>query len=98
MRDAANPAPDLALILHPEDEARFVAMCNAPCGRGAAQPGFLYAVLHRRHGTWTHLYRVVPDPRPGRQFVFLEKTWPGDRLAEAENWARQRFSSSVAMP
>jgi hypothetical protein len=97
MPDATPTAPELALILHPEDEARFVAVCEAPSARGPQRRGLLYAVLHRRHGAWTHLYRVVPDALPGGLLVYLEKAWPGERLDEAADWALQRFVPAASL-
>lgn len=55
------------------------------------------AVVHRRFGTHTHLYRLIDGP--GRERVALLRVWPGARLAEARALARDtqpRRQSEVA--
>lgn len=42
----------------------------------------LYAVVHRGHGLWTHLYRVVVARAPARPEIHLLRVLPGDRLGE----------------
>ncbi|WP_254020056.1 hypothetical protein [Mesorhizobium escarrei] len=92
-----SPDPNLALLLNPEDEAHFVTVCEtatgdqAGVGSHAKQPSFLYVVVHRRYGAWTHLYRVASDGRPGRLLVYLEMIFLGERLAEAKDWARRNL-------
>jgi len=93
MRDVA-PAPDLALLLAPGDEARFVAMCDWPTRTGRIEASWLYVVLHRSHGPWTHAYRVVPDRRPGHLAVFLERAEPGDARAALADWLRARVAAA----
>jgi hypothetical protein len=88
MLDASGPAPDLDLLLSPEDEAEFVAACGWTTRAGRVEASRLWLVLHRRHGTWTHAYRVVPDRRPGHLAVYLERAAPGDRRAELRAWLR----------
>ncbi len=93
MRDVA-PAPDLALLLAPGDQASFVAMCDWPTRTGRIETSWLYVVLHRSHGAWTHAYRVVPDRRPGHLAVFLERAEPGDARDGLAKWLRARVAAA----
>lgn len=58
------------------------------------------AVVHRRFGTYTHLYRLCDGP--GRERVQLLRVWTGARLAEARAIARQtqprRAGAEAAAP
>ena len=93
MRDVA-PAPDLALLLAPGDQASFVAMCDWTTRTGRIETSWLYVVLHRGHGAWTHAYRVVPDRRPGHLAVFLERAEPGDAREALAEWLRARIAAA----
>lgn len=93
MRDVA-PAPDLDLLLAPGDQAQFVALCDWPTRMGRVEASWLYVVLHRGHGLWTHAYRVVPDRRPGHLAVFLERAEEGDRRAALADWLRARVAAT----
>jgi len=86
----AGPAPDLDLLLSPGDEAEFVAMAEWMRRDGRVEPSMLWVVLHRRHGDWTHAYRVVPDRRPGHLTVFLERSLEGDRRDMLREWLLTR--------
>ena len=88
------PAPDLALLLAPGDEARFVALCRWTTRLGRAETSWLYVVLHRGHGGWTHAYRVVPDRRPGHLAVYLERAEQGDRREVLAAWLRERAAAA----
>ena len=90
----ATPAPDLDLLLGPDDQASFVALCAWTTRTGRVEPSWLYVVLHQGHGPWTHAYRVVPDRRPGHLAVFLERAEPGDRRAELLDWLRERVAAA----
>ena len=83
-------AADLALLLSPGDEASFVGCCAWQRRDGRVEESQLWVVLHRRHGAWTHAYRVVPDRRPGHLAVYLERCAEGDRRAELEAWLAER--------
>jgi len=83
-----TPAPDLHLLLAPGDQAEFVALCRWTTRTGRAETSWLYVVLHRRHGDWTHAYRVVPDRRPGHLAIYLERAEPGDRRDALRAWLR----------
>jgi hypothetical protein len=82
----AGPAPDLDLLLSPGDAAEFVAMRDWMRRDGRIEASMLWVVLHRRHGEWTHAYRVVRDRRPGHLAVYLERAEPGDRRAALRDW------------
>lgn len=84
-----TPAPDLALLLAPGDEAEFVALCAWTTRTGRCEPSWLYVVLHRGQGLWTHAYRVVPDRRPGHLAVYLERAVEGDCRAALVSWLRE---------
>ncbi|MBP0466444.1 hypothetical protein J5Y09_21125 [Roseomonas sp. PWR1] len=93
MLDVA-PAPDLALLLGPDDRAEFVAFCDWTTRTGRREPSWLYVVLHRGHGVWTHAYRVVPDRRPGHLAVYLERAAEGDCRAALTDWLRARAAAA----
>ncbi len=86
MLDHPGSAPDLNLLLSPGDEAECLGAVawRTRCGR--VERCTLHLVLHRRHGLWTHLYRVVPDRRPGHFAAFLERAEEGDRRAVLRAW------------
>lgn len=86
MLDQVGAAPDLALLLSPGDEARFCAFCEWTTRTGRVQTSWLYVVLHRRHGAFTHAYRVVPDRRPGHLAIYLEAVREGDAREELTEW------------
>ena len=75
-------AADLDLILSPGDAAEFVARGTWHRRNGRMEACQLWLVLHRRHGCWTHAYRVVPDRRRGHLAIYLERALEGDRRAE----------------
>jgi hypothetical protein len=86
----AGPAPDLDLLLSPGDLAEFVAMRDWMRRDGRVEASMLWVVLHRRHGAWTHAYRVVRDRRPGQLAVYLERAEPGDRRAALRAWLLEK--------
>ncbi len=86
MLDQAGTAPDLDLLLSPGDEAHFVGLSDWMRRDGRMEPSHLWVVLHRRHGLWTHAYRVVRDRRPGCLSVYLERAVEGDARAELRAW------------
>ncbi|MBN8892373.1 MAG: hypothetical protein BGP12_02795 [Rhodospirillales bacterium 70-18] len=88
---AFTPPPDLTLLLAPDDTAHPVGPCDWTNRLGRREAGHVYVVVHRRHGLWTHVYRVVADARPGRLLAYLERAMPGDCVAEARAWAQARF-------
>jgi hypothetical protein len=90
MLDQAGPATDLDLLLSPGDAAEFVMRCDWHRRDGRMEPSQLWVVLHRRHGPWTHAYRVVPDRRPGHLAIYLERAAEGDRRAELRAWLLDR--------
>jgi hypothetical protein len=86
-----NTAPDLTLIIGPEDDATFITGCLTRNRRGIAERSLIYAVVHRRFGLWTHVYRVVPEGSPSALTVYLEKAMEGDAVARASDWAMEKF-------
>lgn len=82
-----NAAPDLSLVLGPDDIAIPVAPCTPPRKNGPYVRGTLYVVVHRRFGLWTHVYRVLQEARPERMLVHLDKVFEGERVADARAWA-----------
>lgn len=89
MLDQVGAAPDLDLLLSPGDVAEFVAMRDWRRRDGRVEMSALWVVLHRRHGTWTHAYRVVRDRRPGHLAVYLEKAAEGDQRDTLHAWLRE---------
>ena len=92
MLDQAGPTPDLELLLSSEDAAEFVASGGWRRRDGRMEMSGLWVVLHRRHGAWTHAYRVVRDRRPGHLGVYLEAAAEGDRRAELRGWLLDRLA------
>jgi hypothetical protein len=75
----------------PGEEAVFITAGIFPGKRGRQEDCAFYAVIHRRYGIWTHLYRVVPtDPIHGF-VVYLEKVFEGDAVKQASDWCRAAF-------
>ncbi|WP_270934380.1 hypothetical protein [Falsiroseomonas oryzae] len=94
MLDHAGAAADLDLLLSPGDAAEFVALSDWRCRDGRVRASQLWVVLHRRHGDWTHAYRVVRDRRPGHLAVYLERAAEGDRRAELRDWLAARAGAA----
>ena len=90
MLDQVGAAPDLDLLLSPGDAAEFVMCCDWRRRDGRSEASQLWVVLHRRHGAWTHAYRVVRDRRPGHLAIYLERAAEGDRRAELRDWLATR--------
>lgn len=82
----ALESPDLSLVLGPDDSVIQVGTCTPP-GRGRHVAATVQVVVHRRHGLWTHVYRVLQGDRPGRLLIFLHKVFEGERIDEARRWA-----------
>jgi hypothetical protein len=82
MLDQAGTTPDLDLLLSPGDAAEYLCSTSWTRRDGRTERCQLWVVLHRRHGLWTHGYRVVRGPRPGHVTVYLECAREGDRRAE----------------
>ncbi|HYG87099.1 MAG TPA: hypothetical protein VD978_12645 [Azospirillum sp.] len=87
-------APDLSLVLGPDDSAYYVATCEPPKKGGRYVRATLHVVVHRRYGAWTHVYRVLQEEQPNRLLVHLDKVFEGDRVAEARRWALAAASGS----
>lgn len=91
MPDTTHATPDLSLVIGPQDDATFITACVHRNRQGNAERSLIYAVVHRRFGVWTHVYRVVPDHVPTGLTVYLEKAMEGERPEEARSWALERF-------
>jgi hypothetical protein len=87
-----EPLPySLSLIVAPGDDAVFLAAGRYPGKRGRTEECAFYAVTHRRHGLWTHLYRVVPADSLNGFIVYLEKAFAGDAVPAARDWLKQQL-------
>jgi hypothetical protein len=90
------PAPhDLSLFISPGDAVTHLGGMPWRDRTGRVTPAEFYVVLHRRHGLWTHLYRVVEGGRVDRFQVFLEAAREGDAR---DDLAAGFFSSAAAAP
>lgn len=79
---------DAALVVGPHDDVAWLG--STPKGEG------VYAVIHRRGGVFTHLYRVTESAVLGRGgLVHLEAVLPGARLREARQIAAYRLSARL---
>ncbi|HVJ43607.1 MAG TPA: hypothetical protein VM639_19050 [Dongiaceae bacterium] len=78
----------LARVIGPQDEAVFLTSGNFADRLGRRQNCAFYAVIHRRFGTWTHVYRVVPADRLHGFVVYLERAFAGEAIAIARDWLR----------
>jgi hypothetical protein len=90
---AIDTGPDLSLIIGPEDDATFITDCLHRNRRGIAERSLVYAVVNRRFGLWTHVYRVVPEGSPAALTVYLEKAIEGEAVTEARAWAMEKFGN-----
>ncbi|EKV27283.1 hypothetical protein C882_1785 [Caenispirillum salinarum AK4] len=82
---------DAALVVGPHDDVAWLG--TTPAGEG------VYAVVHRRGGVFTHLYRVAEGAVRGRGgLVHLEAVLPGGRLREARQLAAYRLSARLDAP
>lgn len=96
MLDSIDFSPDLSLFVGNADDVVFVCPSAHADRSWRGKGGLIYVVVHRSHGAWTHVYRVVRDPRPGRLAVFVEKVIEGDHVAAACAWARVSFAAPPA--
>jgi len=86
----ADLSPDLSLVLGPDDRVTYATACAPPAKGGRYVRATVHVVVHRRHGLWTHVYRVLQEHRPDRLLVHLDKVFEGDRAAEARDWVLAR--------
>lgn len=101
MFDSANPFPYgaaeaieavLALVTADGDDVMFVCASIHAGHDWRGKGGLLYVAVHRGHGVWTHVYRVVRDPRSQRLAVFVERVMAGDQSKAACAWALAGFT------
>ncbi len=87
--------PDHHLNAGQNDTVMFVGvfMWRSGCAR-RTQASSVYVVVHRSAEIWTHVYRVIDDPQPGRILVFLERALAGDCAAEACGWVLSKFGNA----
>jgi hypothetical protein len=76
--------PDLTLIVGPDDDVHFLGHAEE------SSHGGYYAVVHRRHGLWTHLYRIAHDRVPERLLVHFEAFFPGACPDACRSWLVER--------
>lgn len=81
---------DLSLFLHPGDEGAWLGGFGWTDRAGRTAHADFYVVLHRRHGAWTHLYRVAGCHGPQAFQVFLERAVPGDARQALADWLLSR--------
>lgn len=74
------------------------ALVVGPADDVLGLPGGVYVVVHRRFGTFTHVYRAERCRRTGRTEVHLLRVLTGARLAEARAWVRTRLPAAAAVP
>ena len=84
---------DLSLFVSPEDAVTHLGGMMWMDRTGRAAQAEFYLVLHRRHGTWTHLYRLVEGARADRFQLHLERVAPGDARARLSAWFFTRGTS-----
>jgi len=98
MLDPAGLSPDLSLFVAGGDDVFYVCPSVREGSGRRGKPGLIYVVVHRSHGIWTHVYRVVEDSGARRLAVFIEKVIEGDRMEAACEWARASFAKPGAAP
>lgn len=81
-----------ALVLGTDDTV--IPLGDAPAGR-AGERHTLVAVVHRRFGVWTHLYRVTRTAAPRSTLVHLLRVAEGDHAATVSQWSPALRSTSV---
>ena len=90
--DGARPEPEtycLSRIAGPQGDTVFLAAGRYAGKRGGIEDGAFYAVIHRRFGVWTHLYRVVPADAIHGFIIYLEKAFDGEAVASARDCLRK---------
>lgn len=87
----------LELVIGPSDEAVFLTSGSFPNRLGRLQDCAFYAVIHRRFGVWTHVYRVVPDDRLHGFSVYLERAFAGEGVSLARDWLRRAFAADLKL-
>lgn len=91
--EVVESGPDLSLVIGPDDDATFITSCRHRNRHGRAEQSLIYAVVHKRFGIWTHIYRVVPDKTPTGLTVYLEKAIEGNCVDLARDWVLGRFGA-----
>lgn len=86
---------DLSLFISPGDAVTHLGGMPWTDRAGRMAQAEFYLVLHRRHGVWTHLYRLVEGARANRFQLFLERAVEGDARREL---SAAFFSAAAAAP
>lgn len=88
-RQPAVPAtvPCTIPLCGPADTLELIAGGSRATAREPDRREWVFAAVHRSHGTWTHLYLVVESSRRGRPEIHLCLTLEGERLEEARRRA-----------
>lgn len=88
-RPAPAPSPKSllqALVLGTGDSAVMVATVARPTVHAPDRRLAAFVVVHRDHGTWTHVYTVEKSGRRALGDVRLERIWEGERMDAAHDW------------
>jgi len=79
----ASPIPLSVPLCGPADTMELIAT-----GSVADHREWIYVVVHRSYGLWTHIYDVVELPDCSRMEIRLIRIMAGDRIDEARVWAQ----------
>jgi len=95
MSERLSPAPRIAPLCGMVDTIELIAGGSRPTRRHPDRREWLYAVVHRSHGVWTHLYTVIDQPGIGSAEIHLIRIYAGDCLEQARLWALARWCRPV---
>ncbi|WP_044559069.1 hypothetical protein [Azospirillum sp. B4] len=74
------------LTTHPGDAVHLLREERMALAGVADCVARTYAVIHRRHGTYTHIYTVLDSRDQDRRVTHLRRVLEGERAAEARAW------------
>ncbi|TWB13820.1 hypothetical protein FBZ89_11934 [Nitrospirillum amazonense] len=77
-------APGIAS--HPGDTVHLLREERMPLAGVPDCVARTYAVVHRRHGLYTHIYTVLESRRHVRRVTHLRRVLAGEQLATARAW------------
>jgi len=87
MSERPPVTPATVPLSGPADTVELIAGGSRGTAREPDRREWVFAVVHRCHGTWTHLYLVVESARRGRPEIYLSRVFEGDRIEEARRFA-----------